>query len=140
MRIKMNLVKVKGAIASNIITNYIAEWILDGYTLLRKKMTGGYTKNKEDITALRLLEQCTNKPIKDIKYIDIGANHYRRGNNSYLFYENGARGILVEADPILCEKLRKNRKEDKVVNIAVGGGWRIRSFLYNVITYKKQYG
>ncbi len=50
----------------------------------------------------------------------MGANHYRRSNNTYLFYKNGARGICVEADPFLCRRLRCHRKYDKVINCAVG--------------------
>ncbi len=118
----MNIVKIKGIVASNIFLNGVAEWILNTYTVVRKKITGSYTKNKEDKIALKLLEEIMDKPINRIKYVDIGANHYRRGNNSYLFYERGARGILVEADPELCKRLRKHRREDIIVNAAIGGG------------------
>jgi len=82
----MNIVKIKGLVASNRITNGIAEGMLEIYTVIRRKVTGSYTKNKEDVIALNLLRQYLNKPVNEIKYLDIGANHFRRGNNSYLFY------------------------------------------------------
>lgn len=56
----------------------------------------------------------------NIKYIDIGANHYKRNSNTYLFYKNGASGIVVEADPCLCEALRTKRKRDIVCNNCIG--------------------
>ena len=118
----MNIVKIKGLVASNRITNGIAEGMLEIYTVIRRKVTGSYTKNKEDVIALNLLRQYLNKPVNEIKYLDIGANHFRRGNNSYLFYEYGARGILVEADPLLCKKLKKHREEDRIINAAIGDG------------------
>lgn len=52
--------------------------------------------------------------------MDIGANHYRRSNNTYLFYKNGAKGICVEADTLSCRRLKHHRKYDKIINCAVG--------------------
>lgn len=131
----MNIVKLKGLIASNVVTKSVAEWILDGYTMIRKRFTGSYTKNKEDIIALELLKEYTDRPIDQMKYVDIGANHYKRGNNSYLFYEQGARGILVEADPLLCRKLKKHRSGDKIENVAIGvGGGDIPFYILSLPT------
>jgi FkbM family methyltransferase len=79
-----------------------------------------YTKNKEDYIVGRLLEEKFKIQSKDVKYLDIGANNYRRGNNTYWFYKKNANGILIEADPILCDNLRKKRKNDKVINVAIG--------------------
>lgn len=118
----MNIVKLKGIIASNPITDAVAEWILNGFITIRGKVVGSYSQHKEDKAILELFQQYWDKPISEIKYVDIGANHYKRGNNSYLFYEHGARGILVEANPLLCRKLRKYRKKDVVINAAIRGG------------------
>jgi len=57
-----------------------------------------------------------NKDISKLKYIDIGANHYLFYSNTYLFYLKGARGILVEANPDLCNDLHINRPGDIVIN------------------------
>lgn len=118
----MNIVKLKGMIASNAIMDTIAEWILDIFAITRRIIVGSYAQHKEDKAVLELFRRYWDKPISEIKYVDIGANHYMRGNNSYLFYEHGARGILVEANPLLCQKLQKHRKEDMIINIAISGG------------------
>lgn len=118
----MNMVKLKGMVASNVIINVIAECILDGFATIRGKVTGSYAQHKEDRVILELFQRYWDKPIKEIKYVDIGANHYKRGSNSYLLYEHGARGILVEANPLLCRKLRKYRSKDILINAAITGG------------------
>ena len=41
-----------------------------------------------------------------ITYLDIGANHPVRLNNTYLFYLMGCKGVLVEPNASLCERLR----------------------------------
>lgn len=128
----MNIMKIKSMVASNLITKNIAECILNVYIMIRRMVTHSYTKNKEDIIALKLLEK--NKPVSEIKYIDIGANHYKRGNNSYLFYEQGARGVLVEADPMLCSKLYRHRKEDRIINAAIGDGGGVKNIPFYILS------
>lgn len=54
-----------------------------------------------------------------VKYMDLGANHWCRGSNSYYFYKRGGKGILLEANPLLCRKLEKKRNRDIVINAAV---------------------
>ena len=55
-------------------------------------------------------------------YIDIGANHPDRMNNTKLFYERGWRGINIEPDKagydLFCEK----RPNDININRAIGTG------------------
>jgi FkbM family methyltransferase len=53
-------------------------------------------------------------------YLDIGANHPDVGSNTYHFYLRGSTGVCVEPDPILFEKLRKARPDDRCLNVAVG--------------------
>ena len=38
---------------------------------------------------------------KDCTYLDLGANHAKQYSNTYYFYDKGARGVLVEANPSL---------------------------------------
>src|SRR5688572_11221520 len=52
-------------------------------------------------------------------YLDIGANHPYLGNNTYLFYENGSRGVCIEPDPDLFRELSQLRKKDKCFNIGI---------------------
>jgi FkbM family methyltransferase len=53
-------------------------------------------------------------------YIDIGAHEPVTGNNTYLFYKRGSRGVLVEPNPALTPKLRRIRPQDKVLEIGIG--------------------
>ena len=55
-------------------------------------------------------------------YLDIGANHPRRLSNTYIFYRRGARGVLVEPNPLLAKQLAKRRPGDKVVAQAITAG------------------
>ena len=52
-------------------------------------------------------------------YLDIGTNHPSRGNNTFLFYENGSSGVCVEADPSLHDDIVKARPRDKCLNVGV---------------------
>jgi len=52
-------------------------------------------------------------------YIDIGANDPISHSNTYLFYRDGGRGVLVEANPKLAKRIRRKRPRDTVVNAAV---------------------
>ena len=116
----MNIVKLKGMVNSNVVTRFLAERALNVYTLIRRAVTGSYTKYREDRTVKEyLLSEYGIAPSK-VRYADIGANDYRRGNNTFLFYKAGARGILVEANPLLCKKLKFHRKKDIVKNVAIG--------------------
>jgi FkbM family methyltransferase len=58
--------------------------------------------------------------LKNIVYLDIGANNPKFISNTYLFYENGFRGVLVEPNPYLVGKLRYVRPKDLIVNIGIG--------------------
>jgi FkbM family methyltransferase len=53
-------------------------------------------------------------------YLDIGAHDPVFCNNTYLFYEGGSRGVLVEPNPALTAKIRRVRPEDTVLEVGVG--------------------
>jgi FkbM family methyltransferase len=53
-------------------------------------------------------------------YIDIGANHPILGNNTYLFYSRGARGVCVEPNPELFRVLKRTRTGDVCLQAGVG--------------------
>jgi FkbM family methyltransferase len=55
-------------------------------------------------------------PLNECDYIDLGANHPCHFSNTYYFYQAGARGILVEANPKLANELRFYRHRDIVLN------------------------
>jgi FkbM family methyltransferase len=53
-------------------------------------------------------------------YIDIGAADPIKWNNTYYFYLQGCRGILVEPNVDLVPTLKKERPEDTILNIGIG--------------------
>lgn len=75
-----------------------------------------YSQAGED-AILRFL--FSDKKIKKISYLEIGTNIPDSGNNTYLFYKNGSRGVCVEADKTLIPLIKKIRPEDKVLNVGV---------------------
>lgn len=58
--------------------------------------------------------------VQNISYVDIGANNPQFISNTFLFYERGFTGVLVEPNPYLCGKLRMVRPRDTVLNFGVG--------------------
>jgi len=69
----------------------------------------------EDVIVYHLL---ANK--KEMTYLDIGANHPIDLSNTYHFYEKGYRGVLVEPDIRICEKINQMRPDDICLNIGIG--------------------
>lgn len=58
-------------------------------------------------------------PFENCTYLDLGANKPVEGSNTNFFYTQGARGVLVEANPELIPALRKERPEDVILNKCV---------------------
>lgn len=61
----------------------------------------------------------SDKKISMIYYLDLGTNIPDFGNNTFLFYTRGSRGICVEADVSLINAIKATRPEDKVLNLGV---------------------
>lgn len=55
-------------------------------------------------------------------YMDIGAHHPVVNNNTFFFYERGARGVLVEPNPALHGVLAAVRPGDKLLRAGIGAG------------------
>ncbi len=53
-------------------------------------------------------------------YLDIGAYEPIADNNTYLFYLAGARGVLVEPNTTLTEKLKTTRPGDTLLVVGIG--------------------
>ncbi len=81
---------------------------------LRSKVS--YSQSGEDLIADYFFESIG---IKQPTYIDIGANQPIKGNNTYLFYLKGGKGICVEPDISLISSLKKSRPRDVILNIGV---------------------
>jgi FkbM family methyltransferase len=58
--------------------------------------------------------------IQKVTYLDVGANDPVRLNNTYYFYKQGHRGVLVEPNRSLCERLREKRPGDTVLEAGIG--------------------
>lgn len=54
--------------------------------------------------------------LKSEYYLDLGANHAKQLSNTYMLYQQGMRGVLVEANPKLIGELKFYRNEDIVLN------------------------
>ncbi|MFC1659006.1 FkbM family methyltransferase [Pseudomonadota bacterium] len=54
-----------------------------------------------------------------ITYIDIGCNDPIDHNNSYYFYQNNGKGVLIEANPDLLGVIKKQRPNDISLNAGV---------------------
>ena len=74
--------------------------------------------------------------IEKPSYLDIGAYHPFFLSNTYLFYQGGGRGVLIEPDPTLYRKIIKKRKKDVCLNIGIGDGSRDKAefFIMSVKT------
>ena len=77
-----------------------------------------YSQQGEDIILHDLL-RVTMKIDKPV-YLDIGAADPVAVNNTYLLYQTGGHGVLVEPNPYYVERLQQRRPKDTVVAAGVG--------------------
>ncbi len=98
----------------NKIHNKLKKIILGKDNIYYQK---SYSQCFEDRFCLNLIKtlKLTN-PI----YLDIGCNHPINGNNTYLLYQQGYNGVLIEPIPSICNIIRKERPNDVVLTIGVG--------------------
>jgi hypothetical protein len=57
---------------------------------------------------------------RNISYLDVGAFHPIRLSNTYLFYRNGHRGVLVEPNVAMTKQLREIRPKDVTLEAGIG--------------------
>jgi FkbM family methyltransferase len=53
-------------------------------------------------------------------FVDIGANDPQRGSQTWMLEERGWRGILIEPQARLCERLRQARPKSQIFQVACG--------------------
>lgn len=83
---------------------------------LLNRLRGSRGQYGEDILVARALRRFgITRPY----YLDIGANEPELLSNTYYFYARGARGVCVEANPVLCDAFRAARPRDVCVNVGV---------------------
>jgi len=85
--------------------------------VLLKYLKLSFSQCGEDLIAAHLMEALQ---ISQPTYLDIGAHHPSRLNNTYLFYLKGSRGVCIEPDPKLFAQLKTKRKRDICLNIGIG--------------------
>jgi FkbM family methyltransferase len=91
-------------------SNAVAPFVADGART-------SYAQQGEDLVAKSIF---ASSGITKPSYIDIGAHHPTFNNNTYLFYRDGGRGVLVEPNPVYAKLLREERPEDTVVEAGIG--------------------
>jgi FkbM family methyltransferase len=73
----------------------------------------------EDQMVLAWLETVYRMDVRAVRYCDVGANHPMQLSNTFLLYDIGASGVLIEPDPDLCRELERTRPRDTVINAGV---------------------
>src|SRR5256885_11595604 len=53
-------------------------------------------------------------------FLDVGANEPHKGSQTWILEERGWRGILIEPQGKLCERLRQTRPRSQVFQVACG--------------------
>ncbi|WP_440960899.1 FkbM family methyltransferase [Paenibacillus nitricinens] len=73
-------------------------------------------------------------PYSQVTYIDLGANHPKNLSNTYFFYSQGSKGVIVEANPNLIPELKFFRNRDVVLNNCVDTitGNEVEFYIMNV--------
>lgn len=82
----------------------------------RRLFSNTYSQAGEDAIIAFLFQ---DKKMFPVTYLDIGTNLPDEGNNTYLLYKRGNRGVCVEADKSLIKLIQKVRPQDKVLNAGV---------------------
>ncbi|MDO4156298.1 MAG: FkbM family methyltransferase [Oscillospiraceae bacterium] len=100
---------------------------------LNMLMKTTYSQSGED-AILAYLFAVLGIPFAKCSYLDLGANRPKEMSNTYFFYEQGATGTLVEANPALIPALQKERSGDRILNrcIAAKSGEIIPFHVMNV--------
>ena len=82
---------------------------------LNMLMKTTYSQSGED-AILAYLFAVLGIPFAKCSYLDLGANRPKEMSNTYFFYEQGATGTLIEANPALIPALQKERSGDTILN------------------------
>jgi len=103
--------------AAGIAATSSAALLANGRTRQPEGMTTSYAQFGEDVNVAWILDQLN---LTRTTYLDIGAYLPIFANNTYLLYQRGSRGVLVEPNIDLIPELRAKRPGDTVLNVGVG--------------------
>lgn len=108
----INSIKLKFKIYG--LKNFIIFGFIEIFRTILRKLNISYSQFREDMYISKIL----NKKI--VSYIDIGANDPIKFNNTYKFYKRGGRGIIIEPNQNLINKISRLRPHDQILNIGLG--------------------
>jgi FkbM family methyltransferase len=77
-----------------------------------------WAQQGEDIVLWHVLHHLLE--IEQPTFMDVGAADPIKGNNTYLLYYTGSRGVVIEPNPAFAAALRAKRPEDRVVEAGIG--------------------
>jgi len=121
---KYKMYGAKKFVVYSISEMYLRLWM--------QNVRNSYSQKGEDVEIDKLL-----KHKKKGFYVDVGANHPVRFNNTYRFYKEGWHGINIEPDPENFEKIVKVRSRDVNLNLGVGkksGELELYQFIPDTLT------
>jgi FkbM family methyltransferase len=104
-----------GAIVSKTSIRYLWE---EQEPLLPRWAQYSFAQQGEDLVLWNILVDALK--LHQPSYLDVGAYHPVRSNNTYLFYERNCQGVLVEPNPDLWETLTKERPRDVLIRGGIG--------------------
>ncbi len=93
--------------------NYFKDYFRDH---LGNKYVKSYSQCGEDLLISYAL---ATLGIKKPTYLDIGTHHPVLGNNTFLFYSRGSRGLCVEPNPKLFKVIKSTRNHDICLNAGI---------------------
>ena len=89
-----------------------------------------FSQQGEDIVLYHALHDALG--LERPTYMDVGAAHPVRSNNTYLLYGTGSTGVLVEPNPMYVELLRRQRPKDDVIAAGIGVADAARADYYEI--------
>lgn len=105
---------------AGLIAGKAASWV-QPMEWTQKELPNGtrfsFAQYGEDLVASSLFGSLN---VKAPTYLDIGAYDPIDSNNTYLFYRRGARGVLVEPNVALTDKLKRKRPGDTTLVAGIG--------------------
>jgi FkbM family methyltransferase len=96
--------------------------------IFRERLLDSYSQYAEDLIIDHLLAHQSSG-----SYIDIGANDPDHFNNTKRFYRRGWRGVNVEPNPILFQKLVQVRGKGGDINLNIGIGRQKGTMDFHVV-------
>ena len=78
-----------------------------------------YSQFGEDLMLKSIFAYIFNMDLKNLKYVDIGANFPITISNTFNLYENGGSGILVEPNPSFLPLYSLERPRDIVISAGI---------------------